>query len=210
MTMETQSEVNTVHPKLERIATVLRLVSWVSLWLQLALGATCFLMLLFAISGRNFSQSVAPTPGVGVVNYTVGTTPGAGISIFWAVCGILALLFSIYLSFRLTRFARKLRNPNPELHPKRAEVTQLLRIGVIAGLVGMLLTILGGGSSVGVLLAKSIAQPQGVAIYDPNRIIRPLDIFVAMANMNGIAAHFIGTVASLGLVNWLDNVHRES
>jgi hypothetical protein len=76
-------------------------------------------------------------------------------------------------------------------------------LGAIAGLVGMLLTILGGGATLGVLLAKSIAQPQGVAIYDPNRIIRSLDIFVAMANMNGIAAHFIGTATSLGLLNWL-------
>ncbi|GAB1539440.1 hypothetical protein NUACC21_21060 [Scytonema sp. NUACC21] len=80
---------------------------------------------------------------------------------------------------------------------------QLLRIGVIAHLVGMLLFILGGGAGLGVLLSKSIAQPQGVAIYDPSRIIRSLDIFVAMSNMNGIAAHFIGTVTSLGLFNWL-------
>lgn len=39
------------------------------------------------------------------------------------------------------------------------------------------------------LLSKSIAQPQGVAIYDPTRIIRALDIFVAIANMSGIAPH---------------------
>lgn len=207
--MQTQSEVSTLNPKKERVINVLRLVGWVSLWLQVGLGATSFLLLVFAITGRNFTQAVTPTPGapgVGVATYTQGTTPGVGISIFWAVCGILALLFSIYLAFRLTRLAKRLRNPNPELHPKKAEVIQLLRIGIIAGFVGMLLTILGGGSGLSVLLAKSISQPQGVAIYDPNRIIRPLDIFVAMANMNGIAAHFIGTVACLGLFNWL---HRE-
>jgi hypothetical protein len=54
-----------------------------------------------------------------------------------------------------------------------------------------------------VLLSKSIAQPQGVAIYDPTRIIRALDIFVAIANMRGIAAHFVGTGASAGLFIWL-------
>jgi hypothetical protein len=204
--MQTQSEVHRLNHKRERIANTLRLVGWVSLWLQLALGAACVLMVLFAVSGRNFSQIVTRTPNTpsaGLVNSTPTPTPGSGLGIFWAFCGILALLFSIYLFFRVTRFARRLHNPNPALHPKKTEVIKLLKIVVVASLVGMLLTILGGGSSVGVLLEKSIAQPQGVAIYDPNRIIRSLDIFVAMANMTGITAHFIGTVASLGLVNWL-------
>ncbi len=48
---------------------------------------------------------------------------------------------------------------------------EVLRLAVIVGFVGMLLTILGNGATIGVLLAKSVAQPQGVAIYDPNRII---------------------------------------
>ena len=199
----------TINPKQERIANILRLGSWVSFWLQLGLGAACGLLLIFAISGRNFNQAISnevAVPGAGVraaTQYTDTTTPGLGISMFWATCGILCLLVGIYLAFRLSRFARRLRNPKPEIHPKKAEVMKILRIGVIVGLVGLLLTILGGGSSLGVLLAKSIAQPQGVAIYDPTRIIRPLDIFVAMANMCGIAAHFVGTITTLALFNWL-------
>ncbi|MEB3215738.1 MAG: DUF3611 family protein [Nostocales cyanobacterium 94392] len=197
----------TINPKLERISNILRFSGWASFWLQLGLAAACSLMVIFAISGRSFNQAVTNdvvVPGVaGTTQYTETTTPGLGISMFWAVCGILGLLFGIYLAFRLTRFARRLRNPNSEIHPKKAEVMKILRIGVIVGLVGMLLTILGGGSGLGVLLAKSIAQPQGVAIYDPTRIIRPLDIFVAMANMCGIAAHFVGTITTLGLFNWL-------
>jgi hypothetical protein len=203
MTMQTQSEVHTLNPKIERIANILRLVGWVSLWLQLGLGATSVLMLIFAISGRSFSQAVTPAPGLPIRTYTQSTTPGLSISIFWGICGILAILFTLYLAFRLTRFAKRLRNPNPALHPPKAEVMKILRVAVIAGFVGMLLTILGTGSSLGVLLSKSIAQPQGVAIYDPNRVIRSLDIFVAMASMSGITAHFVGTVASLGLFNWL-------
>ncbi|MGF1675463.1 MAG: DUF3611 family protein [Rivularia sp. (in: cyanobacteria)] len=197
----------TINPKLERISNILRLSGWASFWLQLGLGAACSLMIIFAISGRSFNQAVTNdvvVPGVpAATQYTETTTPGLGISMFWAVCGILGLLFGIYLAFRLTRFARRLRNPNSEIHPKKAEVMKILRIGVIVGLVGLLVTILGGGSGLGVLLAKSIAQPQGVAIYDPTRIIRPLDIFVAMANMCGIAAHFVGTITTLGLFNWL-------
>ncbi|MBF2060243.1 DUF3611 family protein, partial [Fischerella thermalis] len=59
--MQAQSEVYTLNPKIERIANILRLVGWVSFWLQLGLGAASALMLIFAISGRNFSQAVAPT-----------------------------------------------------------------------------------------------------------------------------------------------------
>ncbi|MCX7593751.1 MAG: DUF3611 family protein [Fischerella sp.] len=201
--MPAQSKIQTVNPKIERIANILRLIGWVSFWLQAGLGVASALMLVFAISGRSFSQAVAPTPGVPVTNYSQGTTPGVSISIFWGVCGILALLFGIYLAFSITRFARRLCNPNPDLHPKKADVMKVLRIAIITGFLGMLLTILGGGAGISVLLSKSIAQPQGVAIYDPNRIIRSLDIFVAMASMTGITAHYIATVASLGLFNWL-------
>ncbi|MFB2981812.1 DUF3611 family protein [Microseira sp. BLCC-F43] len=203
--MQTEPETRKAEYKRERVAMILRLVGWIALWLQIALAAASSLMLVLAISGRNFNQAVTPAPETGVVNSGGGTTPGLGIGVFWAFCGILALLFGAYLAFRQTRFARRLRNPNHILHPKKTEVMRVLRLGVIVGLVGMLLTILGGGATLGVLLSKSISQPQGVAIYNPARFIRSLDIFVAMANMNGIAANFVGTVASLGLYNWLDN-----
>jgi hypothetical protein len=201
--MENTLETNAVNHDLERIAVILRIVGWSSLWVQLGFGAASGLLLLFAITGRNFSQAIAPVPGYPVPNYTQGTTPGVGISIFWAICGILVLLFGIYSAYRLTRHGKRLANANRDLHPRKAEVMQLLRIAAIAGFVGMLLTIIGGGVGLGVLLAKSIAQPQGVAIYDPNRLIRSIDIFVAMANMNGIFAHFVGTGTAAGLFIWL-------
>ncbi|MGI0484453.1 DUF3611 family protein [Pantanalinema rosaneae CENA516] len=205
--MQTTTETNTFSAKLERIANVLRIAGWSGVWVQLALAAVTALFLVLAISGRNFNQAIAPAtqvaPGVGIGEGISQTTPGIGIGIFWAVAGILVLLFNVTLAFRQTRFAKRLRHPNPSVHPRKDQVMQALRLGIIVGLIGMLLTILGGGASLGVLLAKSIAQPQGVAIYDPNRIIRSLDVFVAMANMNGITAHFLATVVSLSLFNWL-------
>lgn len=205
--MQSIENVSTVNPKILQIANILRFTGWSSLWMQAGLGAVSALTLLFAITGRSFNQAAAPVPaaGVGTYNptYNQGTVPGIGISIFWAVCAILALLFSVYLAFRVTRYGRRLGNPNSELHPKKVEVMQLLKIAVIAGFIGMLLAIFGGVTSLGVLLSKSIAQPQGVAIYDPTRVIRALDVFVAIANMSGIAAHFVGTGASAGLFIWL-------
>lgn len=205
--LQSSADVSTVNPKILKIANILRFTSWFSLWMQVGLGAVSALTLLFAVSGRNFNQAAAPVPGAGVgaynPTYNQGTTPGVGISIFWAVCAILALLFCVYLAFRITRYGKRLGNSNSELHPKKVEVMQLLKIAVIAGLIGMLLAIFGGVSSLSVLLSKSIAQPQGVAIYDPTRIIRALDIFVAIANMSGIVANFVATGTSAGLFIWL-------
>ncbi|MFB2934540.1 DUF3611 family protein [Aerosakkonemataceae cyanobacterium BLCC-F154] len=202
--MQTNLEKTTTDDKLRRIANVLRWTGWASFWLQLILLAAATIMLILAISGRSFNRAVTPEVGVAAVNYSEATTPGIGIGIFWAGCGIVVLLFALFIAFRQTRLAKRLFKTNELIHPQKSEVLQVLRWGVITGFVGMLLTILGGGTTLGVLLSKSIAQPQGVAIYDPTRIIRSLDIFVATANMNGITAHFIGTVTSLGLINWLN------
>lgn len=201
-------ESESLSHKLEQVGKILRLIGWTGLITQLGLAIVAGVMLLFAIAGRNFNQAVvAPVPGAPVYNnFREATTPGLGIGIFWAVCGIGALLFTAFLAFRQLRFARRLRNPDPDLHPKKSEVMQVLKIGVIAGSVGMALTILGGGAALGVLLSKSIAIPQGVAVYAPTRIIRPLDVLVAMANMIGITAHFLGTIASVATANWL---HRQ-
>lgn len=199
-------EKQSLESKLEKIGNVLRVTGWIGLSAQIGFGAIALLMVVFAIAGRNFSQVTAlpsgVTPGIGV-NLNRGLTPGIGIGIFWAVCGILALLVGIYLAFRQTRFAKRLRHADTMKHPPKSEVMKLLRLSAIVGLVGMLLTILGGGATLGVLFSKAIAQPQGVAIYNPTRVIRSLDIIVAMANMSGIAAHFVGTVASLSVFEWL-------
>ncbi|WP_449419723.1 DUF3611 family protein [Phormidium nigroviride] len=199
-------EKQSLESKLEKIGNVLRLTGWIGLSAQIGFGAIALLMVVFAIAGRNFSQVTAlpsgVTPGIGV-NLNRGLTPGIGIGIFWAVGGILALLVGIYLAFRQTRFAKRLRHADTMKHPPKSEVMKLLRLSAIVGLVGMLLTILGGGATLGVLFSKAIAQPQGVAIYNPTRVIRSLDIIVAMANMSAIAAHFVGTVASLSVFEWL-------
>ncbi len=200
------AERESLESKLEKIGNVLRLTGWIGLSAQIGFGTIAVLMLMFAIAGRSFSQATAlpsgAVPGV-VANVNRGTTPGIGIGIFWAVCGILALLVGIYFAFRQTRLARRLRHADTMKHPTKAEVMNVLRLGTIVGLVGILLTVLGGGATLGVLLSKSIAQPQGIAIYDPTRGIRSIDIMVAMANMSGIAAHLVGTVASLSVFEWL-------
>lgn len=209
--MQTEAERrSSVPPKAEKFSTLLWITGWVSFGVQVGLASATGLMLVFAISGRNFTQATSsvsrlPLPGVQIDTARQVVTPGIGIGIFWAICGMFALLVGIYLAFRQTRYAKRLRHPRSAVYPSKHDVLKSLKFGVIVGIIGLLLTILGGGATLGVLLAKSIAQPQGVAIYDPTRIIRSLDILVAMANMNGITAHFVGLVTSLGLFKWLQH-----
>jgi Protein of unknown function (DUF3611) len=189
--MAIQSESRSaITSKLHGLAAILRPVGWLSCWLQLGLAVAAVFTLGFAISGRNVAEN---------------TNSGMGVGLLLALCGSIVLLFNAFLAFRTTRMARRLRHPDPDRHPRRVEVTQVLRLGVIMGLIGMGLVILGGGASLGVLAAKSFARPQGVTIYDPELMVRGLDVLVALANMNAITGHFVGTIASLGL---LDRVAR--
>lgn len=188
--MQTKPNTESLPSGLKEVANVLRITGGLSFWVQLGLAAVCVLSLMFAITGRNFSTE---------------TNQGIGIGIFWAIGGLLVIIFNIYLAFRYTRIAKRLLTLTPERRPKKADTLRLIRLGLIMSLVGMLLNIFGAGSTIGVLVAKAVSQPPGVAITNPNQIIRGLDVFVTVANINGIAAHFVGNASSLWL---LDRVHR--
>lgn len=188
--MQTESEVRSPAPQTRGIGNTIRLTGWIVFWIQLGLAVVSGLALLFASTGRGFTEQ---------------PNAGLGVGIFWAICGLLVLLFNVFWDFRYTRIGKSLENPNPALHPSKVDTVRIIRLGIFLSLVGILLTILGAGATVGVLVAKSISQPPGVAITDPYKIIRALDVFVMVGNINGIAAHFVGTVASLWL---LEQVHK--
>ncbi|MDX2211834.1 MAG: DUF3611 family protein [Oculatellaceae cyanobacterium bins.114] len=190
--METRSEIRPPEFKLRRLANRLRTTGWVSFAIQGLLAIATGLSLVLAIQSPDLNEA---------------TTPGIAVGVFWAICGFIVLLGSIYLAYRLTVFAQQFRraslNLNSGLQPAKSEVIKLLRTGVIVGLVGMVLMILGEGITLIALLVKAITQPQPGFIYDVNDLIRSLDILVALSNISGIAAHFAGMLASLSLLSWL-------
>lgn len=171
------------------IASTFRLTGWISLWTQLVLGVVSGGILLFAvISQRGGSNN-----------------PGTGLGIFLAISGLITLGVSIYVAFRYTRIGRQLQSANSDNRPSKIKTVQIVRLGLIVNLVGMLITLLGAQAIVGALLTKSLTVPQlGAGAYtqlDPSRIIQPLDIFVVQANTNTVSAHFAGLVASIWLLN---------
>lgn len=182
-------DLSSLPPALRRIASAFRIVGWIGFWIQLVLAVISSLVLLFAISSLNVRSNA--------------NNPGTGAGLFFAVCGLVALYLGAYWAFRYTRLARRLATSPPGARPKRGDAIQALRMGLGINLLGMLLTLLGAEAIVGSLLAKSLSQPQGGAIYELGRttqFIQSLDIFVVQANTNTIAAHFAGLVASLWLV----------
>lgn len=178
-------------PTKQRFAATFRVVRRISFGLQLALGAVSGLALLLAIFSRNVTAQTT-------------TNPVMGFGVFLGIIGILMLCFRLYLSFRYRRLDKLLQSPNRELHPRKEDIIQVLSTGLIVSLVGLLLAFLASEATIAVVAAKALALPQGVAVYTSKNFIRPLDIFVVLANINMIGAHFVGSVTALGLLNWLD------
>ena len=174
---------------LQQMAVAFRLVGWISFWIQLVLAVVSVLVLLFASLSRN----------TGPQNEN---SPGTGFGIVLAVSGVVTLGIGVYLAFRYTRLGKRLQSSNASQRPRKADTVQILRLGLIVNLVGMLLTILGAQAISGSLILRSLSLPQGTtaAFYNPAQVIRPLDIFVVQANTNTVAAHFVGLVATLFLL----------
>ena len=178
-------------PTKQQFAATFRVVRRISFWVQLALGVVSGLALSLAIFSRNFTGQTT-------------TNPVMGFGVFLGVIGISVLCFRLYLSFRYRRLARRLQLPERELHPSKEDITQVLSLGMVVSLIGLLLAFLASEVTVAVVVGKALTLPQGVAAYTSINFIRPLDIFVVLANVNMIGAHFVGSVTALGLFNWLE------
>lgn len=53
------------------------------------------------------------------------------------------------------------------------------------------------------ILAQAIAQPQSSPIYEPQQAIETADLFLDLVNTTVLGAHALGTINSLGLLNWI-------
>ncbi|MFN6480852.1 DUF3611 family protein [Nostoc sp. DedQUE07] len=178
-------------PTKQKFAATFHIVRPISFWLQLALGAISSLALLLAIFSRNLTPQTT-------------TNSVMAFGVFLGTMGILVLCFRLYWVNRYRRLDKLLQSPNRELHPSKQDVIQVLQIGLIVSAIGLLLAFLAAEVTVIAVLSKTLALPQGVAVYRPENVIRSLDIFVVLANVNLIGAHFVGGATSLGLLNWLD------
>lgn len=175
-------------PTIDQIAKAFRITGWISFWIQLVLTVGSGVILLFA-------STVSRTPNVNTNN------PGTGFGATLTTGGLLVLFFSIYWAFRYVTIGRQLVG-TATVRPKKSETIQMLRIGLLASLGGMLLALLGAEAIVGALAAKAFSQGLGGFVnVDQSKFIQPLDILVVQASINVILAQFAGIGASLWLLN---------
>jgi hypothetical protein len=196
--MTNQLDTDKLPAAVQRVAFALRTVGWICFWVQLVLAVVAAIILLFAI------PFAIPSATAAAASTSAGTSGG----VFFAICGLLVLGYSVYRAFRFTRLSRQLRSPANAVRPKKADTIKQVQFTLVSNLVGMLLTLVGAEAISGTLLAKSLAQPQALfgATVDLGRFIQPLDIFVVLANTHATVAHFVGIVGTLWL---LDRIHKQ-
>ncbi|NEP79742.1 MAG: DUF3611 family protein [Okeania sp. SIO3B3] len=182
------SNLSDLPTAVKQVANALRFGGWACFWAQLVLGVISGFMFLFAV----FILPDRMNEG------------GTGGSLFFPICGLLVLGFSIFLSFRYTRLARQLRGPTPSSRPSRADTTQQVKRTLITNLVGMALTLLGAEAIGGILLGESLVM--GASMFNSTQLEKfTPDIIILLGNTHIIVAHFIGIAVGLFL---LDRVYK--
>ncbi len=183
--MANRSDITSPSANVQQIAKAFRLTGWVSLWIQLVLTVVSSVILIFA-SGQSKGTN----------------TPGTGIGVAVTLIGIGVLVFNMYWSvFRYVAIGKKLLG-NPALRPKKSETIQTIRTGLIASLVGILLSLIGAQATVGLLAGKAFSQgAMGFVNTDASKFIQPLDVLVVQASTNVILAQFVAIVAALWLLD---------
>ncbi len=89
------------------------------------------------------------------------------------------------------------------VQPSRREIIEVLRIGLLASLVGLFLAFIASEISLVSLVSGAIARPQGIAVYEREKVVKIADLLLILAQLNILGAHFFGSVNSLGLLSWL-------
>lgn len=116
---------------------------------------------------------------------------------------MIALGFRVYWANRYRQLAKKLERINPDSKPSRAEIIEVLSIGLLASTIGLLLAFIASEISLISLVAGAISRPQDVAVYKREQVIKIADLLLVLAQLNILGAHFFGTANSLGLLSWI-------
>ncbi len=167
-----------------KLAKKLNLFGWIGFWAQLLIALLSTPLLIFAAMGRGIN------PG----------GPDLGDALSWGAASLLLLGAAVFLDFHHTRVSLRLaRNPAHYLSPENHAAFGFLGVASIIGALGAILAFAGVGMSISLLIAKTVSQPPGIAITDPNRIVRALDVFTLLLNFNLLFAHFLGAGIAVSL-----------
>ena len=172
-----------------RLAVQLRIFGIVAFWLQVLLGLIAALLLIVTASSNYYDANrLNLSPGVSLASGSL-----------WGHLAILILVLTIIGFYLFIREAQRLKHADAVDGEPR---TRRLVAGVSVGnALGLTAAILGTAFSIALLVAKTVSQPPGIAITDPQKIVRAVDVFVLLANFIIVVAHFFGVLASLWILN---------
>ncbi|WP_341531464.1 DUF3611 family protein (plasmid) [Nostoc sp. UHCC 0302] len=187
------------NPTPQQIARSLRWLGWIGFWLQALLG---FIPLLVVVTTVIFNPGRRQSSGFSF---------GIGLAI---VC-LVILIFSIYWCFRYTQLAKKLEIS--QMRPAKSQVSQDIKLGLIANIAIMVFAVLIALSRVGELTFKMLILPQGSTVITPNptttmltqgAMITPSNMIAIQAMVNAISAGLVGTIVALLLLYQIGQHHN--
>jgi hypothetical protein len=170
----------------EKASSLLKRAGTFGFWLQIVLGVISAVTTLFGSTALFNNQDSSTNVGLGVL---------------FAFFSLVFLAIAIFFCYRYGRMAQQLKSADPNLRPKKTDTLQVIKIGLIINLAGMMLAILGAATLAGIVLFKSLTIPQGTLTNNPKQFVTSIDLVIIQANTNTIMAHFAGIVTSLWLLN---------
>ncbi len=184
-----QDKLNSLNiPDKQKFAGVLRLLGQVSYWVHLILGATSAIILGLIVFSRRLG--------------TPANNAAISVSIVLIVSSLVALGIRVFFAWRYSKMAKQLQIARSS-QLDRLEIISTLRVGLTISLIGLVLAFLASETTVVSIIAQAIAQPQGTRVYEPQQAIETADLFLDFVNVTILGAHALGTINSLGLLNWI-------
>ncbi len=178
-------------PAVQKVSSNLQRWGFWGFWSQLVLGVISTVTLLFSTPALFDTQN--------------DKASGVQFGIFCAFVGIILLIAALVIAYRYGKIGKRVENRDPAMRPKKSETLQLIKVGLVMNLVGMLFAILGAEALVGLTLAKLLTLAPQLIGPNTQQYVNSLDVLIIQANTNTIAAHFSGIVTSLILLNRISN-----
>ncbi|TWU29731.1 DUF3611 family protein [Bythopirellula polymerisocia] len=173
----------------QSIAKVFSRLGWIGFWLQLILAALPILLMIYVLF---FCESAAYQRGV------------MGIGEYLGLIGLAILMFTIFWSYRYTRLARRIADP--DRRPPKSSVEGTLWIGLWASCLGILFSMLLMVFEVGRLLFIFLRAPQGgvpvmrTETANPSNWVSAIDMVGLLADLSVLAAELLVLAFTLWLL----------
>lgn len=185
--------------EMSRISAALRRIGWVRFWSQVTLGVVVVGVLFFSKVGNQLAANSQRALGLG---------PGLSLT----TLSFFVLLWSLWQGWLTVRCGRALVRP---VHPSKGETAQLLKRGLLADLLGLILAAVGYQALAGSLFVQASLQAPGFfgapISGGLNRVvgfpITSIEMLSVLSNTQVLFAHLIGLLFSLWL---LQRIYRPS